>query len=499
MKNSQPRPKLPLFRLVLILLLALAVRLYKIDIPLADHHSWRQADTAAVARNFIKEGFDFLRPRIDNMAPLHQNAIPNSERLFLTEPPIYNSLVALVYRFFGLREAYARTLSILFSLGSTVFLFLLTSSSFGSSVGLFTAFFFAVLPFNIYFSRVILPEPMIIFLNLGMLFFFQAWLQKKSRRHFLLALFFTALSLTQKAFPFFLALPLAYLVFKTYGVRLLTRKKEALALLVFVILALLPFAAWRLWVRQFPEGTPPYLWLLNLGEKGLAGIRFRPAFFRWIFYERIAKLILAGWGLPLLVLGLILKPDKKTGWFYHFWLLSFFLYATVFAAGSVTHDYYQIPFIPVAAVFLGRGADFLFKAPKRFFSPLISRLSLFTCLVFFLGFSWYQVQGFYLIQGGVDIAGSAVDQLTPKNALVLTGDTNDVTLLYNCNRHGWTGGYASYYPNLPESIERLRQAGAEYYVTTKVGEINDSDFGQYLFDHYKVVSQSDQYILFDLR
>jgi len=48
------------FCLGLVMVLALVLRLYKIDIPLADHHSWRQADTAAVARNFVKENFDFF-------------------------------------------------------------------------------------------------------------------------------------------------------------------------------------------------------------------------------------------------------------------------------------------------------------------------------------------------------------------------------------------------------------------------------------------------------
>ncbi|KKS90138.1 MAG: hypothetical protein UV66_C0008G0013, partial [Candidatus Woesebacteria bacterium GW2011_GWA1_43_12] len=36
---------------VLILVLAFVVRLWRIDAPLADWHSWRQSDTAAVARN----------------------------------------------------------------------------------------------------------------------------------------------------------------------------------------------------------------------------------------------------------------------------------------------------------------------------------------------------------------------------------------------------------------------------------------------------------------
>ena len=40
--------------LILILLLALILRWYKIDNPLADWHSWRQADTASVSQEYLK-------------------------------------------------------------------------------------------------------------------------------------------------------------------------------------------------------------------------------------------------------------------------------------------------------------------------------------------------------------------------------------------------------------------------------------------------------------
>ncbi|MCJ7804888.1 hypothetical protein MUP35_04125 [Patescibacteria group bacterium] len=113
-----------------------------------------------------------------------------------------------------------------------------------------------------------------------------------------------------------------------------------------------------------------------------------------------------------------------------------------------------------------------------------------------LGFSWFEVRGFYLIQGGVDVAGKAVDELTPKDALVLTGDSNDVTLLYNTNRHGWTGGYASYFPNTQETIEKVKKMGGNVYVTTKFDE--NSDFGQYMLTNYAVIKRTDQYLIFSL-
>ena len=475
------------FSLFLILLLALALRLYKINIPLADHHSWRQADTAAVARNFIKEGFDFFQPRIDNMTSLHIGT-PNPKRLFLVEPPIYQTIVAGLYRVFGVQEFLARLVSIFFSLGMIIFLFLLVKELFNEWIGLLAAFFAAVLPYSIFYSRVILPEPMMLFTSMGMLYFFNRWLAKgDSVKRFIFALLFTSWSLALKTFPLFLALPMFYLVWRRYQFNLFRQKK----LWLFSVLAILPFVAWRLWIARFPEGVPRYDWLFNQG-----GIRFRPAFFRWIFAERIGKLILGYWGLPLLVFGLILKPKEKEGWFFHLWLVSFFAYVCVLAAGNVTHDYYQIPFIPIAAVFLAKSVYWLLVRARKEFSRLLGFIAVLACVLFMLGFSWFEVRGFYLIQGGVDLAGQAVDQLFPKDALVLTGDSNDVTLLYNTNRYGWTGGYASYFPNIPESIENAKNLGATVYVTTKFEE--SLEFGQYMVENYPMVKRTNQYVIFSL-
>ena len=54
--------------LSIILLFGLAVRLYKINNPVADWHSWRQADTASVSRNFVKSGINLLYPTYDDIS-----------------------------------------------------------------------------------------------------------------------------------------------------------------------------------------------------------------------------------------------------------------------------------------------------------------------------------------------------------------------------------------------------------------------------------------------
>ena len=105
------------FLLALVLFLGVVLRLYKINIPLADLHSWRQADTAAVARNFTKSGFDLLHPRYDDLSNV-QSGMDNPEGYRMVEFPIYNAVFAKLYQIWPVfsLEVWGRIVSIFFSL-----------------------------------------------------------------------------------------------------------------------------------------------------------------------------------------------------------------------------------------------------------------------------------------------------------------------------------------------------------------------------------------------
>jgi hypothetical protein len=57
----------PTRRIVLgfVLLFGFCARAATYKAPLLDHHGWRQADTASIARNFYREGMNVLYPQID--------------------------------------------------------------------------------------------------------------------------------------------------------------------------------------------------------------------------------------------------------------------------------------------------------------------------------------------------------------------------------------------------------------------------------------------------
>ena len=51
--------------LLAVFIVAGSLRLVNLTAPVLGHHSWRQADTAAMARNFVEERFNILYPAID--------------------------------------------------------------------------------------------------------------------------------------------------------------------------------------------------------------------------------------------------------------------------------------------------------------------------------------------------------------------------------------------------------------------------------------------------
>lgn len=481
------------FFLIIILLLAFGLRLYKIDRPLADHHSWRQADTAAVARNFVKEGYDFLKPKIDNISPTSSTIgkllRENKQRLFLTEAPIYNSIIFLFYKFFGVRESLARLTTILFSLTSVIFLFLIAKRLVGIRTALLASLFMAVLPYSIFFSTVILPEPIMVSFSLVGIYFMLRFVKDESLFNLILASIFISLAVLVKIFAVFLGLPILYLFFKKYRWAFF----KSYQFYLFGLIVLLPIIFWRLWISQFPEGIPGTEWLFNSNQ-----IRFRPAFFYWLVSERIDKLILTAPIFAFFVIGLVLRP-KKEGLFLYFWLSAILIYFTIFATGNVTHDYYQLIFLPIGVIFAAKGANYLLALPKDKFIHWLGVIIVIVSipLAFILG--WFQTKDFYNPKSGVDLAGIAIDQLTPKDSLVIAGDGADVSLLYNTNRHGWTVGYASHYTDDVETVEGLRRKGATFYVTTKVNEIKNTAIFEHLINNYQIIDETNQYVIFDLR
>lgn len=467
------------FWLGIILILGFTVRLYKINNPVADWHSWRQADTAAVARNFYKDGYNPLLPRYDDMSGVAESPIPNPNRYRFVEFPIYNSLVYFTYVLHGgVDERLARLVTIVISLFSIVFIYLLSRRYFGELTGLLSAFLFATLPYNIYYSRVILPDPLLILFSLMMLYFSDRWIWENKTSLMVAGLLSGMGAFLTKPQAAFYLLPLLY----SY------RQKEGRWWPIpgrywsYFLVMFIPFLSWRVWVNQHPEGIPASKWLFNGTH-----IRFKPAFWKWIIGDRFGREILGVTGTFLFFFGLLKNPQEREGWLLHLLALSSLLFVVVFATGNVQHDYYQIFIIPALVIFTARGAILLLEGVNGF----AARFWTIPLALLFLGltlyFGWNEVKGLYQINNpAIVTAGQEADRILPKNAVVVAPYNGDTSFLYQTNRPGW--------PFIAYPIPYLIQ---NFGVTSLVSTAKDAATKQ-VMSQYKVLEDTDQFVIVDL-
>lgn len=442
------------FLLTLIILAGFVVRLYKINNPVADWHSWRQADTAAVSRNFVEDGINVLYPKFDDISSI-QSGLQNPTGIRMVEFPVYNVLHAVLFETIGgiSLEAWGRLLTSLISLTSAVFIYLLGKKHYSIKVGLLAAFFFVFLPFNVYFSRVILPDPLGVMFAVSGLYFFGI-------NNFISGLLF-ALAFLQKPYLAVYLFPL---------IPEFLKKENLKRNLGFISLAFVPFFLWRFWTQLHPEGIPFFKWAFN-GDN----IRFKPSFWRWIFGERIGILILGTWGLIPFAFGLLRKLKNKFNLLLAFGML---IYLMLVATANVRHDYYQIIIIPSVAMTLALGTTYLWKKSKA--------LVVISLLVMFL-VSWDKIKPFYQVNHPELMeVGKVVNETLPKDAQIVIPYNGDTAFLYQTKRKGW--------PAIDDSIDNIIAKGADYYVSIDLGSTDTVNFSK----RFETIIKTDRYVILDL-
>ncbi len=477
-----------------VLILALALRLYKINTPLADFHSWRQADTASVARNFAEKDFNLLKPRYHDFSNI-QSGLENPNGYRFVEFPIYNAIMAALYKYIPLTslEIYGRLVTIFFSLTTIAILYYFLRKETNRTAAIAGSLTYAAFPFFVFFSRVVLPETTALgftFISLFFLYLFTFGKGKiKQPLYFVLSLVFFTLGILTKPTVIFFGLSFLFLFITKY--RWHIHKK--LYPYIFFVLAAIPYALWTIYIARFPEGIPScptcpegtISWLIKYVNTtgGLQDIFFKPSFFRWIFFERISSIILGGYLTVFFVLGFLVKTKR---YFLHSLWISALAYLLVFQGGNVQHEYYQTLILPALAVMVGTGVGLFVTQNKIFISQMVTFLVIVALFGFSFFISFYHVRGYYgFPQGQVNMA-RVIRDLTPQNSKIVTDTLGDTTLLYLSHREGS--------PSVFKSLPELQKDGYRYFVTSKGDVIEQMKKDKV----YTIVFENDQFAIFSL-
>ena len=246
-------------------LLAVAARLIFINQPYIDHWSWRQSDVAAIARNFLQNGFRFGYPQIDWAG--------NAPGYVGTEFPILPFIAAVCYKFAGVHEWIGRIQAVILFAVSLPFFFLLVREIFGSTAAVWASFFYCFTPLNIFAGRSFMPDvPSLSFAIVG-LYFFLRWIQHDESSSFFFAAIAISLSLLIKITTIVIVAPLVYVLVAAVCDRRNSRKgdlqiapavletaapcvgawRAPLKFVLFAAIALLPSAIWYWHAHQIAQ------------------------------------------------------------------------------------------------------------------------------------------------------------------------------------------------------------------------------------------------------
>lgn len=425
--------------IIFTLFFGLILRLYKFNSPVADWHSFRQVDTLSVTKNYLQNGIDLLHPTYHDLSST-QSGIDNPKGYRMVEFPIYNlfSIATLTISNLNIDLA-SRLTSIILSIGTATLIFLwIFSITRTFAPAYLSCLFFLILPFNIYFNRTTLPENTAVFFMVFALYLFKI--------NPIFAGISLGLSALIKPFTIILTGPIfLFLLYKSKSIN----RVFIIKVIFFAIFTIIPLLLWRNWITHYPQGIPASAWLLNFSDKPIfpqwykgynldflnSLLFIRPYWWRWLILERITILILGGIGIIPLFLGLIYKKNNINT-INLLSLLSIFLYFAIVPGGNIQHDYYQILIIPFISIITGCGIYYLYNF--TFDSKLLSLFS----IIFILGLSIFLsaekiMPNYKINHPEIITAGKKVDNITPKNAIVVAPYNGDTALLYQTNRSGF--------------------------------------------------------------
>jgi len=475
------------YLIFLIITMAVALRLYHLDAPITGLSSWRQADTASIARNFYENDFRLLHPQIDWRG--------NSSGYVESEFPIYPFIVAGFYKLFGFTEQWGRLLSVVFWLISIYVLYLLVQKYLGPSEGLWSCLLLSFLPIPLYFSRTFMPESMLIMCSVLGIYFFSEWLTTDNYGHFLVSASFIALACLIKIPTLYLGLPIAYLAWVKYRGKTLSQ----LRLWLFALLILIPIGLWYHHAHQLflDSGLTFGIWDYGTGKWGNWSLLLKVEFWKRIFLERLSQGYLTWAGLPLFLAGLVMKRKHRKEILFDFWLIAVFIYFLIVAKGNYVHEYYQLPFVVPASIYMG-------KALGRYISRDTFRkkqsflLGICAIVVVVLSFSrYYSYLKYEDRNWELVFFTQEVKQKVEEKALVVAVDNGDPTLLYLTHRKGWH----AWADQLQDSILNERRLEGARYVIGKMNSFSDGPKKQRLgelLNQYDVIIKTDNYFVLQI-
>ncbi len=386
-----------------------------------------------MARNFYENGFRLLYPQI--------NWGGNSPGYVESEFPIYSFVIALLYDIFGMSDTWGRLLSVIFSLCTICVLYLLVRKFISENAAVWSSFIYSIIPLSIFYSRAFMPESAMLMCSVAGIWWFSEWLDKGKAWYFILSCVAIAMAVLLKLPALYLGLPLLYLAWVRYGKSVVSRW----ILWLYAVLVILPVVLWYDHAHRIYEqsGLTYNIWGFGTDKWGNFDIIFTLKFYNDVLFKSIAERHLTWAGFIPFIGGLFIKRSGRRELLFDYWLIAVVIYFLIVGRGNQVHEYYQLPFILPAVVFIGKAfARYLPVTALR--DSFASRpLPTSVCLIFvvavgILSYLRYDnLMGSETLDSPIFRLAAAVDTSTKKDDLIVTVSEGNPIYLYRCDRKGW--------------------------------------------------------------
>ena len=366
------RPWMWKLALAVALLGAFGLRMVNLTNPPLDFNPTRQLFSALKARGMYYH-------YVTNVPEATRQLAIGLGNTGNVEPPVMETLVSQTYRLAGERLWIARIYSSLFWVLGGLALFLLIQEFASTGPALIGSLFYLFLPFGVIASRAFMPDPLMVALISFSLWALFRWLNSGSWKWAILFGILAGAALFVKNYSaFFIVGAFAMVILGNRGLWRSLRNPQVWvmgALMILPAILFMVYGTLKLHMgSQFALRFFPQMWK-------------DPAFyFRWAFTVNVNISLAA---TLFAALGIFLSGKKERPLIVGLWV-GYFLFGMTFPYHIFSHDYYQIPLIPIVAISLAPGVRVLLDRFWQGNPGLLARLALVAIvLVGIIVPSWY--------------------------------------------------------------------------------------------------------------
>ncbi len=481
---------------ILILLGSLWIRLEDInDLPL-DFHPTRQLFSALKARGIYYQ----TAPDVPDWQ--REMALQQWKLQATIEPEFVEYLAVLAYKKTGEANlALPRIFSVFFWLIGGIFLFFATRRLVSPDGALLAASFYLFLPYGVLASRSFQPDPLMVMFLCAFIWTLAAWNDEGSWRWAIATGFFGGFAILVKMTAlFFIAGGAVSVVVRNNSLKKAFKDTQVWTIALLTILPTTLYFFYGVILDGFLTQ--------QFGGRFFPEMLLQPSFYlRWGLKLNAVIGYLA---LSLSLLGLLLFPKKKNRILFGLWS-GYILYGLYFNYHFSTHDYYQMPFIPVAALSLAPLGETLSKTIRtRASTRFLPRFIFITAWTLaLLGAAWtvrteMRATNYRpLAETYLEIGNLLREQ---GSVVALSKDYG-----YRLNYWGWLN--TTHFPSAgdlwyqekrgdPQEFEQVFDQHAKnraFFLVTDFDEWEKQvELREYLFANYPLFAESENYLIFDL-